>query len=200
MKSLSFVMIAALAGPALADPTAPDQQKPTTGDKDKDKPATAKGKLNDAELQTLAHVHQVNQFEIDMGKLAQKQGSAGVQKYGAVLVRDHTNADRDFTALAKKKGVTIPTEVTGNDADQQEMKDNMSAMDRLKTMKGKDFDKEFLPMMVAGHDKEIVRIDAAIAQATDNDLQASLKQFKPMLQRHADMARDLEKANAQASK
>jgi putative membrane protein len=197
MKTLSFALIAALAGPALADPTTPDPQKPTSGDKDK--PAS-KGKLSDAELQTLAHLHHVNQFEIDMGKLAQKQGSPAVQKYAAALVRDHTNADRDINALAKKKGATIPAEVGGSDADQQEMKDNMSAMDHVKTMKGKDFDKEFLSMMVTGHDKEIVRIDASIAQANDPDLQASLKQIKPVLQRHADMARDLEKSNAQASK
>jgi len=54
-------------------------------------------------------------------------------------------------------------------------------------------------MMATGHDKELTKIDTSISSATDPDLQAMLKTTKPVLQRHADQARDLQKTTPQAS-
>jgi len=68
----------------------------------------------------------------------------------------------------------------------------------LKMLKGADFDREFLSMMATGHDKELAKIDVSMGAATDPDLQSMLKAVKPVLQRHADQARDLQK-NPQAS-
>jgi len=48
--------------------------------------------------------------------------------------------------------------------------------------------------MVAGHDKELTKIDVAISGASDPDLKSLLQGVKPVLQRHADQARDLQKS------
>jgi hypothetical protein len=48
--------------------------------------------------------------------------------------------------------------------------------------------------MVAGHDKELAKIDTAIGAAADPDLQTMLKSTKPVLQRHSDQAKDLQKS------
>jgi len=65
---------------------------------------------------------------------------------------------------------------------------------RIKTLKGAEFDKEFLTMMQSDHDKELTKIDVAISGATDPDLKSLLQSTKPVLQRHADQARDLAKS------
>jgi putative membrane protein len=199
MKIKTLALVALLAVPAVA--TADDPGKyptdKTDTTKDKDKATT---KLADADLAALAHVHHVNVMEIDMGKLAQQKGTAGVKRYGETLVRDHGTADKDAMAFAKKHGLAkIPDDKPVTAADQQEMKDTMDQMAKLKTMKGADFDKTYLQMMVDGHEKELAKSDPLIAQATDPELKTMLEGRKTSLQRHADLAKELQKGNAQAS-
>jgi putative membrane protein len=212
MKIRGLAIISALALPTLAfaqatptDTTKPDTTKNDTTKADP-KPDTTKpdmndksAKLSDGDSKIIAHLHHVNQMEIDLGKAAQKNGTASVKNYGSNLVTDHQMADKDLTAFAKAhKLATIPAEKPESDADKQEAKEMTTQAAHLKMLKGADFDREFLSMMAAGHDKELAKIDVSMGAATDPDLQSMLKSVKPVLQRHADQARDLQK-NPQAS-
>lgn len=48
--------------------------------------------------QVIAKVHQANQMEIQIGKLAEQKGaSAGVKRYGGLLRRDHQKGDQLVT-------------------------------------------------------------------------------------------------------
>jgi len=221
MKIRALAIVSALALPTLAfadgkaptdtpptDPAKPDTFKPNTPKTDTSKsdtgapsdPANKTAKLSDGDAKIVAHLHHVNQMEIDVGKVAQKSGTTAVKNYGATLVTDHQSADKDLAAFATShKLATIPADKPQADADKQEEKDMGSQMMKLKTLKGADFDREFLNMMAAGHEKELAKIDVAIGGATDPDLQTMLKSVKPVLQRHADQARDLQKNAPQAS-
>jgi putative membrane protein len=161
-----------------------------------DKTGDMKGeKLSDADIKIIAHLHHVNQMEISLGQVAEKAGTAHVKDYAKTLVSDHQSADKDLTAFAKQhKLMTIPADKPMTDADRQDEKDMTTAMAHLKTLKGADFDKQYLSMMVSGHDKELTKIDVAISGATDSDLKSMLQTVKPVLQRHADQARDLQKS------
>ena len=190
LKTLAIVI--AFATPAWA---APQENPPPS--------TTDKSKISEAEQQEIMHLHHVNQFEIDMAKLAQQNGSTTVKTFAATLIADHQKSDREITVLAKKKSIsltgTAPSAST--DADAQEMKDMMADKDRMKTMKGKDFDKEFLAMMMTGHTKELARLETTLAAAKDPDVINLLKNTKPVLQKHIDSARDVQKkVDAQASK
>jgi predicted outer membrane protein len=207
MKIRALAIISALALPtlALAEPAPTDTVKndTTKADTKTDKTDTTKpdmnGKLSDGDTKIIAHLHHVNQMEIDLGKAAQKNGTASVKNYGSNLVTDHQMSDKDLTAFAKShKLATIPADKADSDADKQDDKEMTSKAAHLKTLKGADFDREFLNMMATGHDKELAKIDVSIGAATDPDLQSMLKSTKPVLQRHADQARDLQK-NPQAS-
>jgi putative membrane protein len=139
-------------------------------------------------------------MEIDAGKLAQKKGSTqAVKSFGDMLVKDHSQNDRDIMAFAKKKGEPVGKMMPMNDGEKKDMQDSKDAMDRLKNMKGPDFDREFLSMMANDHDKELAKIDSVMGQVNDPELQTMLKDMKPVLQKHADQARELSKNNAQAS-
>lgn len=157
------------------------------GDKAKETPAapgTAKtGTVADADLQALAHVQAVNKLEIDLGKLAQKQGaSAEVKKFGAMLVTDHQNSDKEVMALAKKLKAKVPAEAP----------DAAKAADvaKLKTLKGAEFDREYLRMMAAGHEEELAKSDPTISQVGDADVKQLLQKRKTTLQKHADHAKN----------
>jgi len=186
MKLRAFAIIAALALPTLV--SADDK---TTNDKTTENAA----KLSADEVKVIVHLHHVNQMEIDLGKIAQKNGTAHVKSYGDMLEKDHKSADADLTSFAKKHGLkSIPADKPDTDAERQEQKDMTAAVSHLKTLKGAEFDKEFLNMTVTAHEKELARVDAAINATSDQDFQALLKSVKPMLQRHADEARELQKS------
>jgi len=190
MKLRAFAIIAALALPTLASA---DDKTPN------DKTTENASKLSADEVKIIARLHHVNQMEIDLGKIAQKNGTAHVKSYGDMVEKDHKSADADLTAFAKKRGLkSIPADKSDTDAERQDQKDMTAAVAHLKTLKGAEFDKEFLNMMVTGHEQAIARVDAALNATSDQDLQTLLKSVKPMLQRHLDEARDLQK-NPQAS-
>lgn len=203
MKMSALAIISALALPTVAfAQTAKDGDKPSMNSTDPStstsKPTTGDSgnaaKLGDGDTKIIAHLHHVNQAEIDMGKLAQKSGTAAIKTYAQTLVSDHTSGDKDLTAFGKKHGVAaIPAEKPMTDSDRQDAKDMTAHVAHLKTLKGAEFDKEFLTMMASAHDKELTNIDTSIAAAQNTDLQDLLKATKPVLQRHADQARDLQK-------
>jgi putative membrane protein len=206
IRALAIVTALALPTAALAqDKTSPADKTPPadkTNEKTTDKTpgkTDKAAKPSDSDVKIMAHLHHVNQMEIDMGKLAQKTGTAAIKSYADTLVNDHQSNDKELTAFAKAHKVAmIPAEKPETDADRQEAKEMTTQVAHLKTLKGAEFDKEFLNMMVAGHDKELAKIDVAIGGANDPDLQTLLKSTKPVLQRHSDQAHDLQK-NPQAS-
>ena len=195
MKIKALVLMTAFAIPTIAMANdATTKKSGTAGITDKTKGDTTK--LEAEDLKIVAHMNHVNMMEIDMGKLAQRQGSASVKKYGATLVKDHTAAGKQLKALAKKKGITaIPEDVPAIDAEKTEHDNAMAAMTRIKALKGAEFDREFLTMMIADHDKEVARADMAIAMVKDPDVATFLKTNRPVLQRHADQARQLTKGS-----
>jgi len=156
-------------------------------------------KLSEADVKVIAHLHHVDQMEITLGKEAQRQGTKSVKDYASTLVTDHQTLDKDLTAFAKAHQLTtIPADKPTTDAERQDDKDMTQAMAQMKTLKGADFDKAYLNMMVSNHDKELTKIDVAMSSTSDPDLKSILQNVKPVLQRHADQARDLLK-NPQAS-
>jgi len=177
-----------------------DKANDKSNDKSMDRPADKTGgdknaKLSDGDTKIIAHLHHVNMMEIDAGKIAQKNGSAAVKSYAETLISDHQSNDKDLTSFAKQhKLATIPADKPQADADKQDDKDMAATMAHLKALKGTEFDKAFLNMMVSGHDKELAKIDSSIGSAGDADLKSMLTSVKPVLQRHSDQAKDLQKS------
>jgi putative membrane protein len=202
IKHLVFAAALALPFSAAAESPTPPTDKTTT-DKTTDKTKTGDkttGKLTADEVKIVAHLHHVNVMEIDMGKQAKAKGTAAVKRYGETLIKDHGAADKELTALAKKKGVAkIPADVPATETEKAEMKKMMDDMAALKKMKGADFDREYLRLMVEGHESELAKSDVFIASAQDAELKTLIETRKTSLQRHADTAKELQKGNAQAS-
>jgi putative membrane protein len=224
MTLRAFAILAALAVPGLASATpadspatntpnnnspnnnpsnpSPDKSAPkgtsssdTASNKTTGNDAKTGAKLSEGDIKTIAHLHHVNQMEITLAKEAQRQGTAKVKDYASTLITDHQAADKDLTAFAKAHHLTtIPADKPTTDAERQDDKDMTQAMAHLKTLKGADFDKAYLNMMVSGHDKELTKIDVEISSASDPDFKSLLQNIKPVLQRHADQARDLLKS------
>jgi putative membrane protein len=203
MKAFTrIVFIALLATSAHADdkPTEPPKTATDTT-KDTAKDTTKKEKLTANELQVVAHYHELNLMEIDLGKAAMKNApNQAVKAYAEMLVKDHSEGDVKIKALAKKLGQAIPKEKPATEAEKQEQADAKKAGAALKKLKGAEFEKEYLRMMVDGHEKELAKIDSKVAEVKNSELADMLRDKKPTLQKHADQARELQKSGAQAMK
>jgi len=136
----------------------------------------------------LGKLHKSNQKEIEMGKLAEKQGqSKDAKSFGKMLVKDHSAADKKVMALAKQEKIELPTESS-----------SMKDMEQLPS--GAQFDAAFGKAMVEDHKKDIAEVKAARDATTDDKLKKLLGELLPKLEQHQATAEKLAGAGSQASK
>ena len=122
-----------------------------------------------------------NLAEVQIGQLAQKNGnSEGVRSFGQMLVKDHSDANKKATEVAKKLGVTPPTEPNAK---------QKSLHDRLSKLTGARFDQEFVKEMVADHKNDIREFEAE-AKKTD-PAGTFAKDTLPTLRKHLQTAESL---------
>jgi predicted outer membrane protein len=85
---------------------------------------------------------------------------------------------------------TDSSQMSGMDHDKMKM--HQAKMDQLQKMSGKEFDQAFLGMMTNGHNHVIDMVKNAQSNAS-GDLKSMLDQMLPTLERHKQMAQDLQK-------
>src|SRR5438132_14208004 len=100
-----------------------------------------------AEQDFMIKAAQANLSEVDMARIAmQKTQNSDVKDFANMIQSDHTNALEDLTDLMKDKNVSQPKSLT------PEIKADIEKMTGLS---GPEFDREFVNMMVADHQKAV---------------------------------------------
>lgn len=118
--------------------------------------------------------------EVAAGNLAEQQGTAkDVKAYGAMMVRDHTEANDKLKAIAAQKNITLPSSVSS---------DMQKNLDDLKAKSGKDFDKAYIDMMVSDHKKVISAFESEAKNGSDADIRAFADSTLHTLHHHLDQA------------
>jgi putative membrane protein len=122
--------------------------------------------------------------EIDMARLAlQKSTNADIRDYANMVQSDDTAALENLSDLMKEKGVSQP-QVASVDARQD--------LSRMSGLSGPEFDREFINMMVADHQKAIDRFHDQIAIAQDPDVKKYAEDLLPKLEMHLEKAQRLQ--------
>jgi len=131
---------------------------------------------NDADF--LVNAAEINLTEIELGTLATTNSQvAEVKELGKMMVDEHTKALNDLKAMAEKKMMTIPTELTADGKDEYK---------KLSEKTGKDFDKKYCDMMVSGHKNAINKFERASEKSQDGDIKAWATSMLPALRTHLD--------------
>jgi putative membrane protein len=126
-------------------------------------------------------------LEIDSSKLAQARADAKSRQFAGKMVKDHTGTSSELKALVKsgKVKATLPRAMDSA---------HQAKLDKLKGLKGADFDKEYDELQISAH-KDAVSLFERYSKGGDN---AALKAFAskhlPHLQQHLKMANDLQNA------
>ena len=124
-------------------------------------------------------------MEVELGQLAaNKAVSADVKKFAKMMVDDHTKANNELKSLAAQKGITLPAML---------MEKHQKMVNDLTAKTGKEFDKEYMNMMVDDHKEDIDAFEKAAEKGNDADLKAFAAKTIPTLKQHLEMAEKTEK-------
>jgi putative membrane protein len=123
-------------------------------------------------------------LEVDLGKVAQDQGSSqGVKDFGAKMVEDHGKANDELKSIVATKNITLADSL---DAKHQKM------LDDLKAKSGTDFDTAYLAAMTKTHNMDDALFMKEASSGTDPDLKAFAdKTDKDVIKKHIAMLQDM---------
>lgn len=132
---------------------------------------------------------QTNMVEANLGQLAQNNAaSQQVKDYGQMLATDHTNDQHQLTIAAQQANLTVPTAI-----DEEHNKALIGPMNELH---GEAFDHKFIQEMITGHTKAIETYKKEAADAQNPAIKSYAEAALPVLQKHLEAAKDLEKHKA----
>jgi putative membrane protein len=151
--------------------------------------------LTQDQVNVLSQIHQINQQEIQAGKLAQqKSNTSDVKSYGKELEKDHAKADNKVTAFAKKNNVTLSNAPAPANADQEQaIRNQNKSLDQLQGLSGQQFDQNFVSSMETGHNNAIDMVQNAYNSADSGQYKDLLGSILPELRHHEQRAASLEK-------
>jgi len=124
-------------------------------------------------------------MEVQLGNIAMKNGGTqAVKNFGKMMVDDHTKINDQLNDLAAKKKVTLPGSVSD---------DQQKDIDKLSKETGKEFDKDYVSMMVKDHKDDIDAFKKAQDKISDSDYKDFISSALPTLQKHLDAIEEIDK-------
>lgn len=130
---------------------------------------------------------QTDMVEADLGQLAQDvAASQPVKDYGQMLLTDHTNDFAQLHVIAQQANLTVPAAI-----DAENVKTTIAPFHKLK---GEAFDHHYIHEMAVGHTKAIEIYKKEAADAQNPAVKSYAEQALPVLQKHLDHAKALEKS------
>ncbi len=121
---------------------------------------------------------QANLAEIAAGKLAETKGNAKVKSLGKQMVADHTTAQNELVALAKKESITIPM---SPDAEHNQ------ALADLNKLSGKSFDSAYVTGQLADHKTAVALFSEESVNGSDPGGKSFATKYLPKLKMHLQM-------------
>jgi putative membrane protein len=120
--------------------------------------------------------------EVALSKMAEKSANPEVKRFAEKMVRDHTTANTELTAIAAELSAEMPKTL---DTDHQKIHDH------LKSMHGKAFDQQYMRVMVEDHDQAVKLFRQQASSGHDLRLKRFAQETLPTIEEHQKMAFDL---------
>ncbi|MNV58971.1 hypothetical protein D3C71_1513690 [compost metagenome] len=149
-------------------------------------PMAAESKLDSNDRDFIENAAQSGHMEVEGSKMAlEKSQNAEVKKFAQQMIDDHTKAGQQLAALAKSKGVDVPTDPS------------LMQQAKLKTLGLRDegFDEAYAEGVgVSAHEDAVKLFEEASNEAKDPEVKQFATETLPKLQQHLQMAKTLEQS------
>jgi putative membrane protein len=187
MKKLSFIAVACLAVfgfQACNDGDSDDAIKSANESNEvKQDSNQAASTVSEEDSKFAVEAASGGMMEVQLGELAQQKASSqAVKNFGSMMVRDHSKANDELKALAGNKNITLPP-APGED--------HMDHIKKLSEKSGKEFDKDYINMMVDDHQDDIDKFEKCSKDAKDPELKAFADKTLPKLREHLAAAKKI---------
>ena len=103
-----------------------------------------------------------------------------IKDFAQMMVTDHTGANQELSALAARKGVSLP--------------DKQPDTAKWEKKKAKGYDEAYIKEMVKDHDEAVELFTKAANKAEDPDVRAFAAKVLPTVQAHFEKAKALKKS------
>ncbi|MGN6292908.1 MAG: DUF4142 domain-containing protein [Chitinophagaceae bacterium] len=124
--------------------------------------------------------------EVQLSRIAaERSTNAAVKDFANMMINDHTSANDQIMALAAKKSVTLPSDVSD---------ENRKKSDELMKKSVKDFDKEYVDIMVKDHEAAVNLFEKASNNVSDAEVVSFVNNILPKLKSHLESAKTLKKS------
>jgi putative membrane protein len=121
-------------------------------------------------------------LEVVFAELATKKASSSkVKAFAAQMIKDHGQANKELAAIAEKAGILLPTDL---------LPEQKKQYDHMATLTGTAFDKEYMQMMVDGHQKTVELFKYG-QDLNKQDLVGFAKKTLPVIVQHHAQARTI---------
>lgn len=121
-------------------------------------------------------------MEVEAAKIAQKSASSQqVKDFAAKMLEDHTRANNELKAFSVKKKVITPDALPAED---------QIHLDEMKKLKGAEFDKHYMGMMVTDHEKTVALFKEGVANK-DLGLKEWATKTLAVIEKHDEMAKTI---------
>ncbi|MFF7056434.1 DUF4142 domain-containing protein [Achromobacter spanius] len=146
----------------------------------------AESRLDGKDRDFLENAAQSGHMEVEGSKMAlEKSQNAEVKKFAQQMIDDHTKAGQQLAALAKSKGVDVPTDPS------------LMQQAKLKTLGLRDegFDEAYAEGVgVSAHEDAVKLFEEASNEAKDPEVKQFATETLPKLQQHLQMAKTLDQS------
>ena len=159
-----------------------------TGNVSANAPAAQPAAPSDADI--VAYLDVANMTDSAGGKLASTKGtSSDVKSFGQMMMGEHHALREAGQSFAKSKNIT--PNPAGGDSTLQKAQTAMQSLESQP--KGAAWDKAYIDAEVQTHEQVLANAKAAHDQTQNADLKALIEKASPVIQKHLDRAREIQK-------
>jgi putative membrane protein len=120
--------------------------------------------------------------EVNLSELAVRFArDPAVKQFAEQMIADHMRASRELTAMANRQQIAI-----------KEMDDkHQKLFDKLKTLSGNEFDRQYMEAMVKDHEEAVKLFEQQSKDGTNEGMKQWAGRLTPILKRHLEHAQEV---------
>lgn len=131
------------------------------------------------EADKLVEAYASNLFEVAVAQNAAMNATTDeAKKLSAMLVEAHTKMNTDVKAMADRKNIALPSDIT---------EDQRKDIEKMAEKKGLDYDKAFVEKMKDKHEKAVDFYEKTADKCTDPEIRSWATLTIPEIRSHLDM-------------
>lgn len=172
--------------PQSPQPSNPDQQQQQQSNPDQQSmdQQSSQQAVSEQDREFVERAAQNNMAEIQLGQIAaQRSSNESVKQFAQQLVSDHQKAHDELKQIASGKGISVPADMDSS---------KKSDQDRLSSMSGAEFDREFVRQQKKDHQETVALFKRQAENGQDPELKSYASRTLESLQQHEQMASNLE--------